>query len=366
MVIYYGIFFILVILAFIEVLGIKIKKHFALLIIILFFLLAAFRWEIGTDWESYLSNFRIANDMGLIEYIKVFSGFYEYGYVILTGIIGFLTNNYNFYLSFVALIIFILTYSRLFSRSKLIYISLLAIFCFSFAYMFSVPRQGIAIAVVFYSIKYIEEKSKFKFIIAVLIATMFHSSALIFLPAYFIFYLKISVKKYLIGMFLALFCGIAAVEILSFINNMGILPGKISERISSYLTTKYVDNASRALIVDILIKTLTRGFVIVLIFLFLLKIKNKDENLNGYINFYYVSTYLYIISFFTSEVFSRLSIYYEEVQYILYSYVFFFAKKNIRILLFFVFVVFLFLKLYARLNSGYMEEFIPYKSILNL
>jgi hypothetical protein len=48
-------------------------------------------------------------------------------------------------------------------------------------------RQGIAVALCFYSIQYIYDKKIWRYIIIVIIATMFHRVALLMIPSYFIF-----------------------------------------------------------------------------------------------------------------------------------------------------------------------------------
>lgn len=367
MVIYYIIFIILLLLALLEMTDLKMnKKVLNIIIIVTFIGISTFRWEIGTDWDSYYSNFLTANNLGFKSFVEQFSSIYEFGYVILTGLVGGFTNNYNLYLLIICAIVFYGIYSRIFSVSKLKYTSILALFAFSFGYMFAVPRQGIAISLIFYSIRYIEEKKKFKFLLMVFIATLFHSSALVFLPAYFIFYRKINFKKFVFILVLFVIFGSLIIEIFNYIIGLGLLPSTIQYKLNMYLTIDYVDAGSRSLYTDVLIKTITRGFVILLIGMILLKHRKKDEFLNGYINLYFTSTFLYIVSFYGSQVFGRMAIYYEEVQYLLFAQCFFYAKKDIKILIFLVFAIFLFTKLYARLNTGYMDEFVPFKTIFSL
>lgn len=60
---------------------------------------------------------------------------------------------------------------------------------------FFILRQAISISILMYSIKYIEDKKLTKFIISVLIATLFHKTSLVFFPVYFL--CNIDYKKYI-------------------------------------------------------------------------------------------------------------------------------------------------------------------------
>lgn len=60
---------------------------------------------------------------------------------------------------------------------------------------FNAVRQYVAIGILMLSFKYIENKRLIKFFILVFIATIFHYTALVFIPIYFILYKKISKTK---------------------------------------------------------------------------------------------------------------------------------------------------------------------------
>lgn len=63
----------------------------------------------------------------------------------------------------------------------------------SYNFSFTGLRQALAMAILMYSYKYLIEKKPLKFFAIVLIATAFHSSAIIFLIVYFAYYLKQSI-----------------------------------------------------------------------------------------------------------------------------------------------------------------------------
>lgn len=75
-----------------------------------------------------------------------------------------------------------------------------------FAGMYFV-RSGIAIAILFFSIKYIQQRKFFKFIFFLILGAMFHRSVFLFIIAYFIFPLKISPRVMILSIIGAIICG---------------------------------------------------------------------------------------------------------------------------------------------------------------
>jgi len=66
-----------------------------------------------------------------------------------------------------------------------------------FFFLYSGIRQGIAIVLVFYSIKFVAQQKIIKFITTIIIAVGFHYSAIVFLPVYFL--PKIHLKPIVLG-----------------------------------------------------------------------------------------------------------------------------------------------------------------------
>lgn len=77
---------------------------------------------------------------------------------------------------------------------------------FYFVYALSGIRQGIAISLTLYSIRYIVERKFFIFLSLILLAMFFHKSAIIFFPAYWIRNHAIPYKQVLAGVVLAFVC----------------------------------------------------------------------------------------------------------------------------------------------------------------
>ena len=117
---------------------------------------------------------------------------YEKGYVFFNKLIGFISNGEQWYLTVCAFIsllpIFIIynKYSDNLPHSIIIY---LALTCYSA--VFSAMRQAIAIGICFISFIFIKNKKIIPFILLVLLAFTFHSSAIVFLIAYLVYWIRI-------------------------------------------------------------------------------------------------------------------------------------------------------------------------------
>lgn len=149
-----------------------------------FFLLVLFtglRYEVGGDFQWYY-NLALKIDMWQYERIELINKmFYTIIWELnlpaqsIIVIYGFLT------------IYFIqkgFNYKRL-KNNRNVYLTLFCFPMFLF-YFFYFIRQGLAVAIVFYSYKYVKEKNFFKFIFWIITATLVHNAAIIGIFIYYI------------------------------------------------------------------------------------------------------------------------------------------------------------------------------------
>ena len=163
-------------------------KLFLLLSFILLFGIAAMRDEsTGVDLPNYKTYYTSYSNLPIIEQIKM--NYFEPGYLIYSHII-YLISNGSFrvlmiitsFISYLGVFIFI----KNFSNNKLL--SVILYICIGYYIApFSGLRQCIALSMVFISYKFIINRDFKKFIILLLLAFAFHKSALVFLPAYFLY-----------------------------------------------------------------------------------------------------------------------------------------------------------------------------------
>jgi hypothetical protein len=143
-----------------------------------------FRWQTGTDWDSYLNNFN-----GTTSYTDVrnylLMGF-EIGYGIFVYAIRLFSNDYTVFLVLHAIIYYFLIIKANNFLSPYPFLTLL-IFYVSTMGILGSNRQLIAMSICFYSLQFLlYDKKPIKFFILVSIAFFFHTTALLFFIYYFL------------------------------------------------------------------------------------------------------------------------------------------------------------------------------------
>ena len=154
-------------------------------------LVAALRQFVGTDYAVYYY-FKvpevISNPIRL-----------ELGFSLLTYFSVVILGSYQWLIAGMACITCFCYWSSIFRYSKNVPLSLLifiSLGCYYF--MLNGMRQSVAIAVFFFSIRFIEEKKLKKFLLCILFAFSFHSSALLYIPVYWLSRKHIS-NKWIVG-----------------------------------------------------------------------------------------------------------------------------------------------------------------------
>ena len=192
---------------------------------------------------------------------------YERGYIIYNKLVGFLGADRQIFLfvtaavSIVPIMYYLSKNSKNMLLSIIIYLGLPV-----FLMCFSGLRQSIAIGITSLSMIYIKKKSLMKFVLLVLLASTFHFTAIVFLVAYPMYYIKISDKW----------------DVISIIS----IPVVYSLRLSLFniLSRLFKDDA----------KTTDTGaftlfIIFVLIYVAMLIFNKKRNRLGGYINIFYLA-----------------------------------------------------------------------------
>lgn len=357
--IYYIVFFILLSSSIAEiVLNKKIKILYIMNIIVLI-LFASLRWEIGTDWSNYYWNFvskRSLHEMLLSEFEK--------GFQVWSFFIQRFTLKYNIFLFFHIGIAMIFIGYIILKNVKYLNFALLCFYASS-GYMdyFGGIRAAFANSILFFSLKYIKEKNIYKFLGCVVFASYFHRTALIFIFAYFVYYLNLDKCKIIILFILALI--IMEIDILNRVLNIigNLNLAMISQKIKLYLNVHYiVPNIKKYYLI---LSILKRGIVILpVIYMY----KKLDIRIKRIFNLYFFSIIIYILGSSNEnlKIFQRLSIYYLTFECLLFARLFESLKFSKKILFFISIVILLFLKLYYHLNTGYSDLFIPYRTFIEV
>ena len=148
--------------------------------------------NMGVDLDRYLPSFdRLSSyTWGKVITMPKYLN-YQKGYVIFNKLIGSIYSDRQFFIFCCALISIVLISVYIFKTSKLPLLSLilyLGLPCF--LTVFSALRQAIAISICAIALLFVLNKKPIIFIALVLIASTFHSSALLFLVSYPLFFYK--------------------------------------------------------------------------------------------------------------------------------------------------------------------------------
>ncbi len=187
-----------------------LEKYLLILIGLVLWFLAGLRdVSVGIDTGTYYNAF-------YYEMPSEFGDVLENNRPLLFWVISYLIryelNSYNFLL-FITSAVGILLISRLIIKySSMPYLSfLIYTTCGFYALSLHLVKQYIAMGIVAYSFDYIYKKNLKMFSVVIFIATLFHASAILFFPAYFLAYLRVAPKNilaYLIGGVVSYFCGL--------------------------------------------------------------------------------------------------------------------------------------------------------------
>lgn len=172
------------------------RKHRRVIILtffaILFLILSLRDSSVGVDLQIYLPRY---NSVGRTEWgglLKKFASS-EPGFILLNKLVyGLTAGNEQIYLAIVGLIC-TLPFARLYSKESENAMLTLALFLVfpTFPMLFSGLRQAIAIALVVPAYIFTREKKLIKFLITVVLATMFHTTAVLLLIMYPVYHMKI-------------------------------------------------------------------------------------------------------------------------------------------------------------------------------
>lgn len=169
-----------------------IKIYSFLVCLVLFALLAFKGSNIGSDTPVYIALYK---QLQITANILDNPTRYELGYVVYSKLISWIFGDYQ-YLFVVTALVIIASINKLVTKySSLIWMSFYLLVSLRLYYFFlSGLRQTIAVAIICISYSFIKQRKPIMFILLVLIATMFHNTAIIFIIAYPISFMSFNRK----------------------------------------------------------------------------------------------------------------------------------------------------------------------------
>lgn len=304
----------------------KLKTFFYFLILIILTFFAGFRsLEVGADTSGYAHRFEALN-IDFINFIKLESNI-EIGYRLLEYITSLFSNNYMTILTVIALVAL---YFQLKSINKLSEQAVISIFIFitfgAYTFVFNGARQGIAAAIFMFALTFLVNAKFWKYILWIIIASLFHKSIIIAIPLYFIFRRKFTKTWFLlllIGSFFAFYFFRLILNLSTFINPRYFNYVAMENQGGFYLTLCYT-------------------FLSVFFILIRSKIKSSYKiNYDIYLNMFLFGTIIYIIVYLSGAYveITRMAFYYLISSIFIWPLIFKSIKQNKSIPLFLGFVI---------------------------
>ncbi|NMA73042.1 MAG: EpsG family protein, partial [Bacteroidales bacterium] len=161
--------------------GHKINHRFARGIVFLtLWLIAGLRYNVGRDFANYLREFNFLL-YGRVSWID-----FEPGYRLLSSAIALFTTNAQYLFLVTSFITLWFVFKAIDKHSESFYLSLFLFVAMYFYFnSFNEVRHYMAVSISFYGTRYLAKRDFTKYAITIVIASLFHYSALIMLFAYF-------------------------------------------------------------------------------------------------------------------------------------------------------------------------------------
>lgn len=201
----------------------KAKKHkmiLAINIFLMWILCVLKKYTVGIDVAGYKRVYEASASWPWFAFSNVY---YEYGYTALMQLFSKNGANFQLFNLFVYTIIYVPIFVFFNRYSKQPTMSLLIFICYQFwVFNMSGLRQGMAMSICLLAYIFLEKKSWMRiagFIVAVLLASLIHQSALIFLIALGSVFFEVTATNALIFVTMALGCVLLRSSIVSLVNS---------------------------------------------------------------------------------------------------------------------------------------------------
>ena len=181
--------------------------------------IATLRYSIGFDYFSYQSIFEKASAAAWGQLPTMYRSYL--GYAVLNKIVGVLGGGYRTLLLlcnvFMTAAVFwvIWKYSKMPWISVFVYVSLQF-----FAHSMNLFRQSIAASILFLGYRFLRDRRLLPYVLVVLAAALFHYSAIVMIPVYFLLHMKSDWKHMAAVGILSLFCYLFSEPILQLVTSV--------------------------------------------------------------------------------------------------------------------------------------------------
>lgn len=315
------------------------------------------RWETGVDWNNYLNNFENTNNIETV-LLNVIGG-YEIGYGILVLVFKVISNNYSCFLLLNACFFYYGIFLMAKKFSPFFFVTILFYYSTNLG-MVGANRQLIAIVICLIGLDFVLEKRFLKFLLVIIIASFFHTSAFLFL-IYYVINLDFNKTLLFLVLFMVAIIGRTNFPYL-FVYEFGVNLGELASTKTSIYSESLGDTLESANLSFF-------GFIkrIVLFAIFTQNYKLLSQRFTYYkllYNGYFIGIVIYFLfagSFLI--LVNRGALYFNIMECSLISCQFVLFKNRLDQIKIFTILFILSVILLFQSISKYPNIFIPYKSL---
>lgn len=325
--------------------------------IVMLVLLDGLRWETGTDWYAYERYFE-TSDRPSAEY-----NYFEIGYVVFTRFFKTISDSYTLFLFAHSIFCYSLIGSTIKRYAKFPLLTLALYYCIMLPYQ-GMNRQYMAMAILIFSIRYIFNRSLWRFLICLFLAFLFHRSSLIFLFAYWM------VRPQKLPVYIAIYVVFVLISLSGIVNRIPpelfyFMGEKAGDKADQYM---YVGAVGSSLVYT-LMSIAKRSLWIVAVLLYYKAFINIKHFALYYNFFFFASCILLVIGNSAMQAFGRSILTYTVFEAFIIPYLLYIFKENqTRIIMFCVVVLYgvsiLSKSFIYQLEVLGESPFIPYKCVL--
>jgi hypothetical protein len=323
----------------IDIENIILKKQYliALFIFLLLVIFFVFRpANVGTDTITYISDFS--------HYLIL--NHHDIAYVFLIKILNIFSNDYSLFFFIFSLLIFPPILAAINKYSINILLSVLIFILYYYCYTLNIMRQFIVIGLFYcFGIDFILKKEQIKYYFLIFFCFLFHFSALIFIPIYFIINHKFSFRVYVISWVASIILFFVSIN-----NILSIIFKFLGLFISGYLKNipNYLISSSSVINHSITVYRLILFNIFFI--LFIIGLKKIESNKYGtlFFNLFTIGIVLMNIFYFFVP-FLRIPLYFHFSMIFLFPFIFSQGRyKQIWIISFLVVSILIFFQIFVR------------------
>lgn len=172
------------------------KNIYLVFVGLVLIIISGFRGDFSSDYVGYEEIFKFHNQFSDFRLLLKYKYNVEIGYILVNWLIGRFTDNTIWIFLMSSIIILSLHLKEIKKNSSNICLSVLLFATIGAYYTsFNIMRQILAVSIIFSGSSYLYEKKIWNYIAVVLLASLFHSTALLMIPFYFILNFKFNYKN---------------------------------------------------------------------------------------------------------------------------------------------------------------------------